>query len=413
MIFPYFCGLIINKLEYYGSFPHVVFPHVAPEILWQMNDLKVLEPLFGVVDGTLPSPLVIAGPCSAESREQTLETAVALAGVGVRYFRAGVWKPRTRPGSFDGMGARALPWLVEVREKTGMVPVTEVATAAHLRSALRAGIDAFWIGARTSANPFAVQEIADLLAGLPAASRQSLTFMVKNPVNPDIELWIGAFQRLYAAGIRRLGAIHRGFSAYGEHLYRNMPEWRVPIELKRRIPALPLICDPSHIGGRRDLVASLSQQALDMNFDGLIIESHCAPERALSDSSQQVTPLELGTILSQLRTSNGNSAAASLRSLRDEIDRIDVELVSLLARRMEVAREIGKLKHREGISVVQPERYGRLMERRVADGCSLGLSPEFMKNILGTIHEESVRQQLALRKQPNADNYQSDQPLKN
>ena len=369
------------------------------------NVLNNLEPLFGAAPGSASEPLIIAGPCSAESREQMLATARGLASAGIRCFRAGIWKPRTRPGSFEGMGARALPWLADVREKTGMIPVTEVATAAHLRAALRAGIEAFWIGARTSANPFAVQEIADVLAELPAARREAITVLVKNPVNPDLELWIGALQRIYAAGIRRLGAIHRGFSAYGDHLYRNIPEWRIPIELKRRIPGLPLICDPSHIGGRRELVASLSQQALDMNFDGLIIESHCDPDCALSDAAQLITPDELAGVLAGLRSGqpqssggSGTPAAASLGVLREEIDRIDVELVSLLARRMAVAREIGELKQKEGIPVVQPDRYGQLIERRVADGCSLGLSADFMKNILGTIHEESVRQQLALRK---------------
>ena len=225
----------------------------------------------------------------------------------------------------------------------------------------------------------------------------TLPFLSKNPVNPDLELWIGALQRLYASGIRRLGAIHRGFSAYGDHIYRNVPEWRIPIELKHRIPSLPLICDPSHIGGRKELVFPVSQQAVDMNFDGLIIESHCDPDSALSDSEQQVTPASLSDILSGLRLNSGNTAEDSLRVFREEIDAIDDELVALLARRMSVAREIGKLKLREGLPVVQQERYGLLMDRRVNEGYRLGLSAGFMKDILGSIHEESVRQQLNLR----------------
>lgn len=357
--------------------------------------MKDLDSLFGA-EYSGQRPLVIAGPCSAESRGQTLRTAGELADAGVRFYRAGLWKPRTKPGSFEGVGARGLPWLAEVRNRLGMPVATEVATAAHVRLALNAGLDSFWIGARTSANPFAVQEIADVLATLPAARRDAITVLVKNPVNPDLELWIGALQRIYAAGIRRIGAVHRGFSAYGEHLYRNQPEWRIPIELRRRFPQLPLICDPSHIGGRRDLILPISQQAMDMDFDGLIIESHCDPDNALSDSAQQVTPACLAGILAALRIRSGAGAAESLRIYRDEIDRIDTELVSLLARRMSVSREIGKLKLSERLPVIQPERYNDLMERRVSDAVRMGLSGQFMKNIFGTIHEESVRQQLEL-----------------
>jgi len=354
-----------------------------------------LEPLFGE-DGPGERPLVIAGPCSAESREQTLRTASELKEGGIRFFRAGLWKPRTKPGSFEGVGSRGLPWLSEVRQRLGMAVATEVATAAHVRLALGAGLDAFWIGARTSANPFAVQEIADVLAALPAARREAVTVLVKNPVNPDLELWIGALQRIYAAGIRRLGAVHRGFSAYGEHLYRNRPEWRIPIELRRRFPQLPLICDPSHIGGRRDLIQPISQQALDMDFDGLIIESHCRPDCALSDSGQQVTPGQLAEILGHLHIRSGHGAAESLRIYREEIDRIDTELVSLLARRMGVSAEIGRLKLSEGLPVIQPERYNDLMERRVAEAARMGLPEQFMRTLFGTIHEESVRRQLEL-----------------
>lgn len=361
-----------------------------------MDDFKGLKPLFGQ-DSRSSRPFVIAGPCSAESRSQILSAASGLAAAGIRFFRAGVWKPRTKPGSFEGIGARALPWLSEVRDRTGMVPMTEIASPAHLRNVIRAGIDAVWIGARTTANPFAVQDIADFMASLPPTDRERMTVLVKNPVNPDLELWIGALQRLYGAGIRRLGAIHRGFSAYGDHVYRNIPEWRIPIELKRRVPELPLVCDPSHMGGRRDLILPLAQQAVDLDFDGLIIESHCDPDSALSDSSQQVTPAELAGILGSLRTNSAGSSGDSLRVYREEIDVIDDGLVSLLARRMDVARRIGELKSREGLPVVQPERYGMLMDRRVAEGERLGLSSDFMRRILGVIHEESVREQLALR----------------
>ena len=362
----------------------------------KMKEFEDLKPLFNEDTGN-KFPIIIAGPCSAESRTQIMRTAEGLVAAGIRIFRAGVWKPRTRPGSFEGIGARALSWLGEVRDKTGMIPVTEVASPAHLRCVLRAGINAVWIGARTVANPFAVQDIADFFASLPPSLRDNITVLVKNPVNPDLELWIGALQRLYASGIRRLGAIHRGFSAYGDHIYRNVPEWRIPIELKHRIPSLPLICDPSHIGGRKELVFPVSQQAVDMNFDGLIIESHCDPDSALSDSEQQVTPASLSDILSGLRLNSGNTAEDSLRVFREEIDAIDDELVALLARRMSVAREIGKLKLREGLSVVQQKRYGLLMDRRVNEGSRLGLSAGFMKDILGSLHEESVRQQLNLR----------------
>ncbi|MDE6156801.1 MAG: chorismate mutase, partial [Muribaculaceae bacterium] len=282
------------------------------------------------------APLVLAGPCSAESREQTLATAQGLASVGIKIFRAGVWKPRTHPGGFEGIGSPALAWLGEVKEQTGMLVATEVATARHLAEAVEAGVDVVWIGARTSANPFAVQEIADALAALPAERRDSLAVLVKNPVNADLELWIGALQRINAAGIERLGAVHRGFSHYGASLYRNPPEWRVPIELHRRLPELPLICDPSHIGGRTDLIESIAQQALNLRFDGLIIESHCNPAAALSDASQQVTPARLAEILSSLVLPSDEEHQEELDILRQQIDRIDDELLELLARRMQV-----------------------------------------------------------------------------
>ncbi|MBD5195743.1 MAG: bifunctional 3-deoxy-7-phosphoheptulonate synthase/chorismate mutase type II [Bacteroidales bacterium] len=352
-----------------------------------------LLPLFGEKEKQADL-LIISGPCSAESQSQMQATASGLACAGVKFFRAGIWKPRTRPGSFEGIGAPALKWLVNSANQNNMTPLTEVANEAHVRAALRAGLRNFWIGARTTTNPFAVQEIADVFAQLPEDVKNSVTVLVKNPVNPDLELWIGALQRLYVSGIRRLGAIHRGFSAYGEKFYRNRPEWRIPVELKRRIPELPLICDPSHIAGRRGLVEKVARQAVDMNYEGLIIESHCNPDSALSDKDQQLMPEDVGKLISSLGKRRGEASDNCLFTLRDEIDNIDRELVGLLARRMNVAREIGELKRMHQIPVLQPERYRSLMEERIEEARELGLSPDFMKKIFSTIHDESVNQQL-------------------
>lgn len=339
-------------------------------------------------------PVILAGPCSAESEEQTLETARRLASGGIRIFRAGIWKPRTKPGGFEGVGTPALAWLKKVKEETGMMTATEVATRSHVLDAVEAETDILWIGARTSANPFAVQEIADTLGAFPKSLRDNLTILVKNPVNPDLELWIGAMERIRLAGIDRIGAIHRGFSAYGAHIYRNPPKWRIPIELMRRMPDLTMLCDPSHIGGRRELIAPISQQALDMNFHGLIIESHCQPEKALSDKDQQVTPERLLEILAHLVLRDPSSPTDDLAQLRGRIDDIDDRLLELLTARMEISRLIGDYKKQHDIPVIQPGRYNALMQQRVAAGETLGLSREFIENILATIHEESVRQQL-------------------
>lgn len=339
--------------------------------------------------------LLIAGPCSAESRRQVLDTAKAVAAAGAAIFRAGVWKPRTKPGSFEGRGEEALDWLREVKDSLGMIPFTEIATPRHLRAALDAGIDSFWIGARTAANPFAVQELADAISHLPSEVRKNITILVKNPVNPDLELWIGAIERIRRSGIGRLGAIHRGFSTYGEHLYRNPPHWAIPIELKRRMPWLPVICDPSHIGGERNLVAPLSQEALDMNFDGFIIESHCNPTEALSDALQQLTPAELSALLDGLSIRSHSEPTESLEGLRRKIDDTDDEILALLARRMDIAREIGAYKRQHGLPVVQPDRYNNLMEKRAAEGEALGLPRNFVRRILALVHEESVRTQIS------------------
>ena len=337
------------------------------------------------------APIVIAGPCSAETEQQTLDAARALSAIGVTVFRAGLWKPRTLPGGFEGVGDRGLPWLQAVKRKTGMAIATEVATVEHVRAALDAGIDILWMGARTSANPFAMQDIADALHG-----HDDVTVLVKNPVNPDLELWLGALQRLCNAGITRLGAVHRGFSSAGAHIYRNDPQWHIPFELRRHAPSMTILCDPSHLGGKREYVGTLSQLALDMGFDGLMIESHCNPDQALSDSAQQVTPDNLKVILDHLVVRSGSPFDNELALLRQQIDDCDHELLAVLARRMSVSREIGRFKKRHNLRVVQPARYQEMIGARLEEGDSLGLEPGFTQRIIQTIHEESVRQQLNL-----------------
>lgn len=352
--------------------------------------MEELQPLFPGLH--LSRPIVIAGPCSVESEDQVMTTARELASDGIKIFRGGIWKPRTSPGGFEGIGEVGLPWLKKVKEETGMLISTEVATKAHVELALDAGVDMVWIGARTSANPFAVQEVADAIK----ASGKDVAVLVKNPVNPDLELWIGAMKRIYNAGIRRLGAIHRGFSTYGKHLYRNMPQWHIPIELQRRYPDLPIFCDPSHISGKRELIASVSQQALDMNFAGLIIESHCDPDSAWSDKNQQVSPEVLNLILNTLVLRDETTTTENLTLLRQQIDQINDELLELLARRMRVTCEIGQYKKEHKMPVIQQTRYNDLMERLVKNGEELGLSEDFVRSILVAIHEESVRQQLEI-----------------
>lgn len=356
-----------------------------------------LQPIFHR-DTRSDAPLVIAGPCSAETREQTVETARQVAATGVEIYRAGVWKPRTKPGGFEGMGSEALEWLREAKEQTGLKTITEAANRLHLEEAVKAGTDGIWIGARTAANPFAVQEIADGLEALPEERKKDFTVLVKNPVNPDIELWIGAIERIYGSGIRRIGAIHRGFSTYGRHLYRNRLHWGIPIELRRRIPGIPILFDPSHAGGRRDLVGRLAHKAMDIDFDGLMIETHMTPEKALSDAAQQVTPAELAEILSTLQRRTHSPSTESLDDLRRKIDGLDDRLLELLAKRMDVAREIGRYKLDHRLPVVQMDRYNDLMEKRVKEGESLELRPDFVRLILSIIHEESVHQQTDLEK---------------
>jgi chorismate mutase len=340
-------------------------------------------------------PLIIAGPCSAETEEQVMTTALELADKGIKIYRAGIWKPRTKPGGFEGIGMPGLAWLQRVKKETGMYVATEVATQNHVIEAVNHQIDVLWIGARTSANPFAVQEIADAL--------QSTGFtgsvLIKNPVNPDLDLWIGAIERIYNAGIRKIGAIHRGFSTYDKKLYRNLPQWHIPIELKRRIPNLPLLSDPSHIGGKRELVASLSQQAMDLNYDGLIIESHCNPDSAWSDKEQQITPDVLSYILSLLVIRDTKQTTESLTELRRQIDEIDNDFLSILAKRMRISKEIGQYKKEHNMPVLQTGRYDEILEKRISNAEQMGMSAHFMKTVLEAIHEESIRQQIEILNQ--------------
>ena len=335
-------------------------------------------------------PVVIAGPCSAETEEQVMETARSLADRGIKIFRAGIWKPRTKPGGFEGIGAKGLAWLKRVKQETGMYVTTEVATKDHVFEALKAGVDLLWIGARTTVNPFAVQEIADALKGV------DIPVLIKNPVNPDLELWIGAFQRLYSAGIHRLAAIHRGFSTYDKKMYRNLPLWHIPIELRRRFPDLPIFCDPSHIGGKRELIAPLCQQAMDLSFDGLIIESHCNPDAAWSDAAQQITPDVLDYVLNLLVIRDSTQTTENLTELRRQIDSIDEQMLELLAKRMRISREIGVYKKEHNMPILQAPRYSEILEKRSNMGEQMDLNTEFVKEILKEIHEESVRQQMII-----------------
>lgn len=333
-------------------------------------------------------PLVIAGPCSAETEEQVFDTAKQLRDEGIKVFRAGIWKPRTKPGGFEGIGEEGLPWMQRVKNELGMLVSTEVANTKHVEASLKAGIDILWIGARTSANPFAMQEISDALKGV------DIPVLIKNPVNPDLELWIGAIERINFAGVKRIGAIHRGFSTYDKKMYRNLPMWHIPIELHRRIPELPIICDPSHIGGRRELIAPLCQQAMDLGFEGLIIESHCAPDCAWSDAKQQVTPDVLNFILDRLVVRDITSSTESIETLRSQIDECDNTLLEILAKRMRVSREIATYKREHNMTVVQATRYNEILDKRGAQGVLCGMSDEFVRTIFERIHEESVRQQL-------------------
>lgn len=342
-------------------------------------------------DFKLNHPLVIAGPCSAETEEQVLKIAHELKNSDVSIFRAGIWKPRTRPGGFEGVGAIGLKWLQKAKAETGLLMATEVATAAHVKLALEHDVDVLWVGARTTVNPFAVQEIADALQGT------NKIVLLKNPVNPDLSLWIGGLERLYNANIEKLGVIHRGFSTYDKSKYRNNPEWQLPIELQSKFPDLPIICDPSHISGKRNMIQDVSQQALDLNFDGLMIEAHCNPEEAWSDAAQQVTPEILKQIFIDLRvrktTDEADDFVNRMTKLRTQIDEIDGKLLEILGTRMKIAEQIGDLKKEKNVAILQNKRWNEILDKMIAIGNEKDLSKEFILNLFKAIHQESISHQ--------------------
>jgi len=339
----------------------------------------------------LKKPFVIAGPCSAETPEQLMTTAKALKQFNVDVLRAGIWKPRTRPNGFEGQGVEALKWIKDVKEETGLPFATEVGSALHVEVALKYGVDILWIGARTTVNPFSVQEIADSLKGV------DIPVLVKNPMNPDLNLWIGALERIHNAGIKKFGAIHRGFSSFEKTKFRNVPNWQIPFEFRRQLPNVPLICDPSHIGGSRDLIYDISQRALDLNFDGLIIESHIDPDNAWSDAAQQVTPDRLGQILSELKykkeSSTDTEFVTHLDELRTKINNLDKELVETLSHRQVLSNKIGEYKRDNNVTTFQVDRWNEIFNTRKEWAKKLDVSEDFVAEVFKLIHEESVRRQ--------------------
>lgn len=342
-------------------------------------------------DFQLNHPLVIAGPCSAETEDQVLKIAHELKNSDVSIFRAGIWKPRTRPGGFEGVGEIGLKWLQKAKAETGLLMATEVATAAHVKLALEHDIDVLWIGARTTVNPFAVQEIADALQGT------DKIVLLKNPVNPDLSLWIGGLERLYNANIKKLGVIHRGFSTYEKTKYRNNPEWQIAIDLQNRFPDLPLICDPSHITGKRNMIQEVSQQALDLNYDGLIIETHIDPDNAWSDAAQQVTPATLKQMFINLRvrkvSDDESEYNQKMAKLRMQIDEFDGKLLEILGNRMKVADKIGLLKKEKNVAILQNQRWNEILGKMILEGEEKGLSNEFVMQLFKAIHQESISHQ--------------------
>ncbi len=339
----------------------------------------------------LDHPLVIGGPCSAETEEQVLKIAHELKNTDVTVYRAGIWKPRTRPGMFEGVGAIGLGWLKKVKEETGLLTATEVANKDHVKLALENDVDILWIGARSTVSPFIMQEIADALEGT------DKIVLVKNPVNPDLALWLGGVERLYSSKINRLGLIHRGFSTYEKTKYRNIPEWQIAIEVKNKFPDLPIICDPSHIAGRRDLIFDISQAALDLNFDGLMIETHWDPDNAWSDSAQQVTPSRLVEIMRDLKvrkkTTDEEAYQNELNNLRAQIDVVDQTLLDTLGKRMNVALEIGALKKSNNVAVLQNKRWNEILGKMILEGQERQLSEEFILRVFKAIHQESINKQ--------------------
>ena len=353
-------------------------------------DLDVYPLTSWLTDKTIP--MVIAGPCSAESEEQMLATAKELEkNSKISYFRAGIWKPRTRPGSFEGIGVDALKWMQAVQQETRLKVATEVANTDHVEACLKHGVDLLWIGARTSVNPFSVQEIADALKGV------DITVAVKNPINPDLGLWVGALERINKAGIKHLLAIHRGFSSSEKSPFRNQPLWDYPIELKSICPDVPILCDPSHIGGTRDLLPFISQKALDLDMDGFIIESHINPDAALSDKEQQLTPKALDDMLNDLvvrmPSTKNEEFITQLDKLRRQIDDIDEQITQKLSSRMDIAEKIGEYKKENNVTILQVKRWEELISERLSAASAMGLSKEFMNGVMKLIHKESIRRQ--------------------
>lgn len=355
-------------------------------------DFPKLESWFG---GNYKYPFVIAGPCSAESEEQVISTASFLHDTGVvSLFRAGIWKPRTRPGTFNGMGVRALKWLEHARDEYGLRTTTEVASPKHIEVCLKHNVDVLWIGARTVSNPFSVEEISSALKGI------DIPVLVKNPLNPDIDLWQGAIERLMSAGITRIAAVHRGFSPFERTMYRNMPKWELPIELRQRLQNIPLICDPSHISGRSDLVHSIAQKALDLTMDGLMIEVHPEPPKALSDAAQQLDFNQFSSLMSsliaRLRTTDDKGFLNQLEELRSQVDSIDFQLVELIASRMAISEKMGDYKYRNNVAVLQMERWMEILRTRTDHGLHKGLEASFTEKLLTLLHQESIRIQTAI-----------------
>jgi chorismate mutase len=346
-------------------------------------------------------PILIAGPCSAETEAQVLRTAADLQDAGISIFRAGIWKPRTRPGAFEGVGAEGLAWLIAAQQQFGLRVATEIATPEHVELCLRAGLDALWIGARTTVNPFMVQEIAEALRGV------QIPIMVKNPVNPDLKLWIGAIERLQACGVSDLAAIHRGFSAYADQTYRNPPHWQIPIDFAQHFPDLPLICDASHICGRRDTLLAIAQTALDLHFDGIHLEVHPTPDEAWSDAAQQITPAQYKVFLSQLvrRAAIATDPVdlSALDQLRDQIDRLDQDMIEMLAQRMQLAKEIGEIKRRKNVAILQPERWNHVLQMHLQRASENHLGTDFVTQLVKAIHQESIRQQVEVMRDQATD----------
>lgn len=344
--------------------------------------------------GHYKRPLIIAGPCSAETYEQLHKTSLAIRNLGVNIIRAGVWKPRTRPNNFEGVGLNALKWIRDLKAELNVGFAVEVANPHHVEEALYHGVDIFWIGARSTVNPFTVQEIANSLRGV------DVPVFIKNPINPDLSLWIGAIERFYQAGVKKIGAIHRGFSSYQKTRFRNVPQWRIPLDLKKTFTEIPLICDPSHISGNRTMILELSQKAADLDFDGLMIESHIEPDQAWSDAKQQITPKRLGEILEQIKfrnpTSRNREFINRLEELREEIDDLDQELYEVISNRMKLVDQIGIYKRDNNVTIFQKNRWKEISDSRHGWANKLGLDPEFMDELFKMIHENSIKRQTAI-----------------